>query len=172
MWGHYEMKCPMCSREMKRKTGKYRYTESGLDNVYLLGVEIYKCHCGETAVSIPAIMELHKIIGTALIKKDRPLTGKEIRFLRKNIGMSAKGFAEVLGIDRSTLSRWENDNQVLSATNDRLIRLAYSNFRGIAQSEIKQLMKDKFKEIKPGKKGPAEFTIPITEWADPEMCAI
>ena len=171
--GGDQMKCPTCNKKMDCKTGKYQYSESGLDNVYLLGVEVCKCSCGERSVSIPAIMELHRVIGIALVTKDTALTGKEIKFLRKNIGISGKVFAEVIGIDRSTLSRWENDNQVVSKSNDRLIRLVYLNFKGIAHKKIKNQIRDKFKEIKHEKKKSFRFTIPVKDWVPgPNMCEI
>lgn len=166
------MKCPSCNKKMSCKPGKYHYNECGLDNVYLLGVEICKCSCGESTVTIPAIMELQNVIGMALVRKDTPLTGKEVKFLRKNIGISGKEFAEVLGIDKATVSRWENDNQVISKPNDRLIRLTYSNIKGISQKEIQQLIKDKFREIKTEKKTFPSFTFPVQDWADPSLCAI
>ena len=167
------MKCPSCNKKMDCKKGKYQYSESGLDNVYLSGVDICKCNCGEKSVSIPAIMELHGVIGLALATKNTALTGREIKFLRKNIGISGKVFAEVIGIDKSTLSRWENDNQVVSKPNDRLIRLAYLNFKGIDQKRIKHLIRDKFKEIKHEEKKSFRFTIPIQDWAPtPNICAI
>ncbi|MBN2063066.1 MAG: hypothetical protein JW882_21865 [Deltaproteobacteria bacterium] len=167
------MKCPNCSKEMNCKPGKYHYTESGLNNIYLSGVEICKCNdCGESSVSLPAIMELHRLICLTLVSKDTLLTGNEIRFLRKNAGYSAKEFTELIGVDKSTFSRWENDNQVMANTNDRLIRLAYLNIKGITQKEIEHIIKDKFKGIDPKKKEPSYFNIPVKKWANHNTCRV
>src|SRR5260370_42646785 len=44
------MKCE-CGTEMKSRKENYRYTESGLDNVILLGVEVRRCpSCGLSEV--------------------------------------------------------------------------------------------------------------------------
>lgn len=164
------MKCPYCCKKMDCTTGEYKYTESGLDNIYLLGVEICKCSCGEVVASIPSINELHNLLGRRLINKDTPLIGREIKFLRKNIGFSGKEFAEVIGIDKSTLSRWENNAQPISNSHDRLIRLTYSNFKGIPKKEIEELMKDKFKQIKRKEKLSPSLKIPRNQWATAGCC--
>ncbi len=166
------MKCPACNKVMTCRTGEYHYAESGLDNVYLSGVEICECTCGEKTVAIPSVMELHRLISIALVNKNSPLTGKEIKFLRKNMGISGKIFAEVIGIDKATLSRWENDNQVISKPHDRLIRLAYSNVKGISKKEIKHLIEDKFREIKPEQEKASRFTIPVEQWVRQNMCTV
>ncbi|MFA4875530.1 MAG: hypothetical protein WC690_09360, partial [bacterium] len=55
------------------------------------------------------------------------LHGPEIRFMRKEVGMNGKVFAEFIGVDPVTLSRWENHpgDANKSESNDRLIRLAF-----------------------------------------------
>lgn len=163
------MRCPHCRKKMIHKIGKYHYTESGMDNVYLDGVEKYTCNCGETSVTIPSIMELHDLLGVAIVNKPIGLEGKEVRFLRKNMGYSGKEFADIIGVDHTTLSRWENNNQAVSRSHDRLIRLTYMNIKPIPKKEIQKLINDKFKDIKSEKKGLFDFTIPVSEWA-PSMC--
>jgi transcriptional regulator with XRE-family HTH domain len=69
--------------------------------------------------------ELHRAIANALAKKPFPLSGEEIRFLRKNIGIPAKKLAAVLGIAPETLSRIENGKVEggLRAGLEHLVRL-------------------------------------------------
>ena len=107
------------------KNKPYHYTESGLD-IVLYGVNQYKCKaCGETFVSIPKIEELHLLIGQKLCCKKGLLTGKEIRFLRKELRMKAKEMAQALGVTPPTISRWENDKEPIGETHDRLMRSLY-----------------------------------------------
>ena len=153
------MKCPDCGSKMIRARKAYRYTESGLDNVLLRGVKYFKCGCGETLVSIPQIAKLHELIGYEVIKKKSLLTGKEIRFLRKNMGLPAKKLAQYIGVDKATISRWENEAQTLSKSNDHLIRLIYSAIKDIPKETVKLLVEENFEEIKPGLSS-AKFTIP------------
>jgi putative transcriptional regulator len=61
---------------------RYHYTESGLDNIYLVGgVAHHKTPYGE-GVSIVNTEGLHKAIGLWLIDLPKPLIGTELRFLR------------------------------------------------------------------------------------------
>jgi len=141
------MKCPSCDSEMSCEEGRHHYTESGLDNFYLNGIEICTCACGEEIVSIPRMPELHSIIGLELIKKRCLLEAKEIKFLRKNMGLTAKRLSAFLGVDNATISRWENGSQPISKSNDRLIRLVYSSIKELPVQKIKHLIEDKFSEI-------------------------
>ena len=146
------MKCHECGSTMNGAKEVYNYTESGLDHVYINKVMVYRCSCGELFASIPSIIKVNQVIALALIKKKNSLTGKEVKYLRKNAGLSAKAFAEYLGINKSTLSRWEHEKQVIDKANDRLIRLFYAGFKGLPPEEIRKLSKDVIKAIKHGEK--------------------
>ncbi|MFP4381979.1 MAG: type II TA system antitoxin MqsA family protein, partial [Candidatus Sumerlaeia bacterium] len=107
------MRCLLCKKgDLISNREEYHYTESGLDNIYLENIEVSRCSaCHEEIVSIPAMPELNSLIGLILIKKKSPLNGKEIRYLRKNIGLKANEVAELMGVDTSTFSRWESGKQ-------------------------------------------------------------
>lgn len=143
------MKCLNCNSEMIYSEGEHHYTECGLDNVYLEGVGVCNCSCGEQFVSIPAMPELHSLIGEFILKKKSLLNGKEVRFLRKNIGLTATKLSKIIGVDNATISRWENNSQAIDKSHDRLIRLVYSNFKNIPTSEIKHLIEEDFEKIEP-----------------------
>jgi transcriptional regulator with XRE-family HTH domain/uncharacterized protein YoaH (UPF0181 family) len=82
---------------------------SGLDNVFLAGIEVRYCTgCGLELPVIPMIEKLHEQIVKYLVFKQDLLSGKEIKFLRKNAGIPANEFAELIGVDASHLSRVEN----------------------------------------------------------------
>jgi len=49
-----------------------------------------------------------------------------MRFLRKNMGMKAIELAKFLGVDKATVSRWENEKDKHSDIIDRYIRLLYA----------------------------------------------
>lgn len=129
------IKCGACGEATEACTGQdYHYTESGLDNVYLSNIELRVCEsCGEVTPRIPRINRLHETIAKALALKPYPLSGAEVRFLRKQLGLKAKEFAAHLRVDASTYSRWENGDQQIGGQSDALIRLFY--FRIVEERE-------------------------------------
>jgi putative zinc finger/helix-turn-helix YgiT family protein len=146
------MTCPICKQEGQTHIGKHHYTESGLQNVWLKGVEIFDCNkCGENFAFIPCAQEIHNLIAKILLEKEDQLSGREIRFLRKHMGLKAKEFAKELGVGNVTVSRWENGEFSPSESFDRFIRLFYVASMGF--NEIaKSLVKDIFPKLKKGQK--------------------
>ena len=100
----------------------YQYIESGLANVYLNGVVVYECRCGEELLELPSVHTLHTIIAQKLVTKPVPLTGPELRFVRKFVGLKAIDLAKALSVSPVTVSRWENGEEPIGKTNDQLFR--------------------------------------------------
>jgi putative transcriptional regulator len=128
-----ELHCPNCQKKHKTKTGEYHYKESGLPNVWLLGVEMFECECGENFAFVPCIQELHKLIARELITQENSLSGPEIRFLRKTMGLKAKDFANLLGVKNVSISRWEHEEFSPPEPTDRFIRLLYAANMGLPE---------------------------------------
>lgn len=131
------MHCPQCGTTMKyRKEQNYRYRESGLNNVIVV-VPVHSCpKCGEVLPEIRDIKGLHAAIADHLFGKRTPLTGAEIRFLRKQMGMKAKELAAILGVDAVTVSRWETGTKRVGDVTDRLVRCLYLFHRIWAGREV------------------------------------
>lgn len=101
----------------------YHYTESGLRNIWLKnGFVIHKTPYGE-GVSIHDLPGLHKAIGRSIANRPK-LTGAELRFLRKEMDMSQKALATLIGTSEQNISLWERRGHI-PKTSDRLIRLLY-----------------------------------------------
>jgi putative zinc finger/helix-turn-helix YgiT family protein len=122
------MKCPRCgSSDMVAIKGDYRYAESGLKNVMLKGITLHKCkNCGELLPEIPHIKKLHAKIALELLYKEGSLTGEAIRFLRKEMRLKANELAALLGVHKVTVSRWENNEEKIGPSSDRLLRYIYA----------------------------------------------
>ena len=135
-----QTKCHACgSLNVKLQRGQiHHFTESGLENVFLVNVDTYRCpDCKEDFVSIPRPMELLNCIAEALLRKPGLLAGPEIRFLRKNRCMKLAEFAQLIGHTRVALSRWENGKREVSKAADRAIRLAY-----LANSNVSRKLRE------------------------------
>lgn len=130
------MNCYHCKTEMNCKKETYHYPESGLENVFLEGVNVCRCDkCGGEAINIPAIVEMNNRIGKALIRKRALLNGAEIKYLRKNMGFTGKALAEAMHLDNATISRWEAGKQKVSESHDILLRLIYCGIKGIPSKD-------------------------------------
>ncbi|NYT79140.1 helix-turn-helix domain-containing protein [Alcaligenaceae bacterium] len=104
----------------------YHYTESGLRNVWLANGYKVRDVGGEAAVAVHDVDQLHQAIGRSLARKPK-LTGTEVRFLRKEMGMSQKRLADMLGSTEQTVSLWERHGR-MPVGYDRLMRAFYLEF--------------------------------------------
>ena len=136
--------CPTCeSHKISFTMGHHHFLESGLDNVHLINVDIWSCSdCEERIVSIPRSTELMKFICESILLKPMILSGAEIRFLRKNLALKINEFAQLLGMDRVTVSRWENGHESPSRSADRLVRLTYAVEANITEDSRAQLRRN------------------------------
>lgn len=101
----------------------YHYKESGLQNVWLAnGHKKIKTPYGE-AVAVDDVLGLHTAIGRTLAMRPR-LTGSELRFLRKEMELSQKEFAQLVGSSEQNVSLWERRGRMPKPA-DRLTRLLY-----------------------------------------------
>src|SRR5882724_9749692 len=78
---------------------RYHYVGSGLPNVYLVGITYYVCpECNKQSAEIPAMKELFTALARTIVSKSSPLTGPELRFLRKDLGRRAIDFAPMVSL--------------------------------------------------------------------------
>ena len=110
---------------MSVEIGRHHYVESGLTNVYVDNIKVYKCPCGESIPSLYRIGMLNDLIAKEVLNKPSKLNGDEIRFLRKNLLIPAKEFANKLRVAITTYSRWENNKQTQGEMPDKHIRNTY-----------------------------------------------
>jgi DNA-binding transcriptional regulator YiaG len=123
--------------------GTYRFRESGLDNVVLKGIEMIKCpQCGNEDPIIPNLDGLLRTLALAIVTSRLPLTGAEVRYLRKYLGMSGEQFARILHTDKSTLSKWETGAVNLGSKSDLLIRAVALNLGRGLRDEAERATRD------------------------------
>ena len=102
---------------------EYRYTECGLDNVIIEGVSFVQDDKGETVVRIPNINGLHRAIAIAIVRRGMMMSGREMRFLRAEMGMTQAELADMIHREPLTISRWERGETEIDANAETLIRL-------------------------------------------------
>ena len=103
----------------------YHYTECGLDYVYLLnGYVLHDTKYG-SAVEVEHAAQLDRQIALAVVERQGPLTGQEVRFLRGLLDLTQAQLGELLGKDAQSVARWERSKTAIPPTEDRALRQVY-----------------------------------------------
>jgi DNA-binding transcriptional regulator YiaG len=100
----------------------YHYTECGLSNVFIHGVEPFTDDEGDAVVEITAINELHREIARGIISHEGGISPEELRFLRTEIGFTQSELAELVHCDRQTVGRWERGETPIDPRAETIIR--------------------------------------------------
>lgn len=142
------MKCSDCGQPATIIRGNYEFPESGLKNVVLCGIELVHCDaCGNEDPIIPAMNSLFRTLALALVNKPYRLAGEEVRFLRKYLHLTQDKFSRLLHIDKTTLSKWENDDDPVGTQSDLAIRMLVMAKDGELQPKMTQVVNEQFEKI-------------------------
>ncbi len=118
----------------------YRYMGCGLDNVYLRnGYSVRTAESGEEFVNIENIDGLHRAIAKGIIDSAPSLDAKTFKFLRKELDMSQRQIAAIVGVEEQTVSLWERAKNPIPQHAEILLRaLVKETISGNA--ELKKLI--------------------------------
>ena len=118
-----EITCSKCGQPAHGERGDFLFIRQQGLNVNLCDIELIVCKaCGNIDPIIPRLNDLMRAIAAAIVSKPYRLTGSEARFLRKHLQMTADAFSRVLHVDKTTISKWENDEDPIGEQSDLLIR--------------------------------------------------
>lgn len=118
------MRCVMCGSATLPPTLEERPLHFGLEGARIAGARVHRCPaCGEEFEELPPAEELLDALTAQVAELGRPLRGEEIRFLRKRLGWAQKDFAESFCVDKTTVSKWENDRVRMDAFKDKMLRM-------------------------------------------------
>ena len=102
----------------------HQYLGSGLDNIHLRnGYEVRQTASGAEVVAIDDIKGLHRVIAQSICDLARPLAAKEFKFLRKELDMSQRQVAAMVGVEEQTVSLWERGNTAINPAAEMLVRV-------------------------------------------------
>ena len=125
---------------MERKKETFIYEGLGFP-IELIDTPMKKVF-GEWVIDID-MNALQKFVFNGLIHKPYPLTGKEIRFMRKFLEMSTTELGEKLGVSHATIVKWEKQQVKVAPTYEAYIRMLF--LEASKDNEILNL----YREIKP-----------------------
>lgn len=117
-------RCVECGEAQRLTRATVPYPESGLDNVELLNVPVWGCANGHEELEIPAVEELHNLLAHMIVRQPSSLSGRDIRFLRRRLGLTARDFSAQMGWTPEWQSQLENGHVVAPRTSDLLMKLA------------------------------------------------
>jgi DNA-binding transcriptional regulator YiaG len=153
--------CLECGTVMKATREPHRYTITPKWSVTIEDAEILRCpKCGHWEVVIPKPNALQRTIAAEVIHKPERLSGPELAFLRRCLGLTGRAMAAAVGVTHEALSRWENEikGARVPPPVERLVRtmVALETFKG-ERFPVRSLA-----EIK-GDAGPLKLVVTVDE---------
>ena len=101
----------------------HHFTQCGLPDVWVEGIEETVDEDGDAVVVIPRAEALHRLIIRAVIGRAGSLFGAEIRAIRTALGMTQADLGQLLHKEPLTVGRWERDEHPIDPNADTLLRL-------------------------------------------------
>ena len=121
-------------KETKRETFIYE----GLGFPVLMANVPMKKVLGEWCMDIN-FAQLQRVALLMLAKKNAPLTGNEIRFIRHYLNMSVHKFAEWLGVTHAAVLNWESEEKKMNADTEINMRLHVLNHLKVTDREFRKI---------------------------------
>lgn len=153
----------MTREQVREKTmsTNYNYTECGLDNVVIHGMQVPVDDAGEKVYAIRNILGLHRVIAHCIITSDHGLLPKELRYLRTEIGLTQSELAQMVQKDHQTVGRWERGEVPIDGNAELVIRMLAAEKLGIdPEMSIEEMAKNCLPS--------AEFRIIAIDGSDPK----
>ena len=142
--------CPICGDENIEFTNNENQNLEvmGLPLVIAKGIHVYTCSgCNESFEEYPVTRAFKEYIVRSLVTVKRPLTGKEVAFIRKNLGYSATKWSTLIGVNNVTLSNWENEKKKHNKTAEMALRMRAALALEISPTDIASVSDEAIVEI-------------------------
>ena len=108
---------------MNKPADRYHYTECGLDDVFIADLPVVIDHHEEETIAIPYINDLHRAIARLIVESPTTMTGKRLRFLRTEMGLTMAELGRIVHKDHQTIGRWERSENPIDANAEAVLRL-------------------------------------------------
>ncbi len=100
----------------------HHYTECGLQNVFIEGLDVVVDDDGDEIITIPAVNELHKLIALGIVSHEHGMSADELRFLRTEMGYTQAELATLVHHDKQSIGRWERGEYDIDSSAETIIR--------------------------------------------------
>lgn len=125
----------------------HQLSGAGLSNVFLRGGVTVTGEGDEQEITYSDLDSLYKEIARAIAKRSSTLTGQELRFLRRRLGMSQSDVGALGGKSDQVAAKWEKGTLPVPPAEARLIRLAALyrfGTRAEVSAAVRQLTTDQY----------------------------
>lgn len=106
-------------------TKLFKMPGTGLPNVFLVGGVRREGSGEDETFAYEKLNELYFEIARAVATRVTPLTGAELRFLRKRLGMTQSQVGALGGKSVQAAAKWEKDVSQMPAAESHLVRMAW-----------------------------------------------
>lgn len=120
--------CGKCGGELRMQpVARYQVRKEMVGGMQVKLIDVVQeleCKkCGAVSrTDIPDMSGLVAAVAVSRAKEPLKLNGREIRFLRKVVGLTAKELARDLDVSEETVSRWENEHLAIGNSVERILR--------------------------------------------------
>lgn len=141
-------------------TTPYHYTECGLDDVWIEGIEPHVDMAGKTVYRIQNLPGLHREIARSIVCDGIGMTGAELRFLRTELGLTQQEMGNILHVEALTISRWERGENPIHQNAMTVIRALAAERLKLDEIGIERISRQSVSDARTARV--------IIEGADPE----
>lgn len=122
----------------------HRLKGVGLPNVFLSSGFAVEGNGDTETVSYADLDELHSCIAQAIATRNKPLTAAELRFLRKQLGLTQEEVGALGGKSGQAVAKWEKAQLPVPTAEGNLLRLVWLHryARRAVSTVLQQLMLD------------------------------
>lgn len=125
----------------------FHYTQCGLDDVFLLSGFTLEDTAYGKAFSIKNMEGLHDAIALWIITERETFSGKEVRFLRKQMDLTQEQLGEMIEVGDQMVARYEKGTSTIPDAPAMLLRMNYLA-SVLPDNETLKDLKSKIAEIK------------------------
>lgn len=134
--------CSNCGADARIERGEYNLDDLGIPAV-VVNMEKAVCgSCGNVDPVIAHMDDLMRTVALAIVCSPAGLRGRDVRFLRKYMRKTAEEFGKLLNVDKTTVSKWENEHDPVGDQSDRLIRLTAIALGEGLEGKLKQVVEN------------------------------
>lgn len=141
----------------------HRINGTGLSNVFLKNGYLLEGEGSGQTVSYADLDGLYEAIAFSIARRSAPLTGPELKFLRRRLGMSQEQVGAMVDKTNQAVAKWEKGTATIPTADSHMMRLAW--LTKYARREIARSV-DRMVQAREGVPGDYVYVHDGMRWTD------